>query len=236
MAASDASSARNAYLIGYNAILWLGWVAILVGLGTGVLVDVVKQDETLTDNESIYQALYSRVELLLKISQTAAVLEIVHCVVRLVPSSPVLTGFQVCSRLFVLWMITDLVPVTQKSPGVVLYLICWTVTEIIRYAYYVLNIIGNVPYPLLWCRYTFFFVLYPMGVAGELMTIWKALPVVKETGILSIQLPNVLNFSFSYYYFLIFVMICYIPIFPQLYFHMIAQRKKFIGAKAKKTE
>ena len=234
MAASDATSARNAYLIAYNAILWLGWVAILVGLGTGVLI--AKQHETLSDNESIYQALYSRVELLLKISQTAAVLEILHCVVRLVPSSPVLTGFQVCSRLFVLWMITDLVPATQKSPGVVLYLICWTVTEIVRYAYYVLNIIGNVPYPLLWCRYTFFFVLYPLGVAGELMTIWKALPVVKETGALSIQMPNILNFGFSYYYFLIFVIVCYVPGFPQLYFHMIAQRKKFIGAKAKKTE
>lgn len=60
-------------------------------------------------------------------------------------------------------------------------------------------------------RYTFFIVLYPMGVTGELLTIYAALPYVQKTGLYSVTLPNKYNFSFDYYTFLIIVMISYIP-------------------------
>lgn len=60
-------------------------------------------------------------------------------------------------------------------------------------------------------RYTFFIVLYPMGVTGELLTIYAALPYVQKTGLYSVTLPNKYNFSFDYYTFLIVVMISYIP-------------------------
>lgn len=61
------------------------------------------------------------------------------------------------------------------------------------------------------CRYTFFIVLYPMGVTGELLTIYAALPFVQKTGLYSVTLPNKYNFSFDYYTFLILVMVSYIP-------------------------
>lgn len=61
------------------------------------------------------------------------------------------------------------------------------------------------------CRYTFFIVLYPMGVTGELLTIYAALPYVQKTGLYSVTLPNKYNFSFDYYTFLILIMISYIP-------------------------
>lgn len=60
-------------------------------------------------------------------------------------------------------------------------------------------------------RYTFFIVLYPMGVAGELLTIYAALPYVQKTGLYSVTLPNKYNFSFDYYTFLILTMVSYIP-------------------------
>lgn len=60
-------------------------------------------------------------------------------------------------------------------------------------------------------RYTFFIVLYPMGVSGELLTIYGALPYVQKTGLYSVTLPNKYNFSFDYHTFLILVMISYIP-------------------------
>lgn len=53
--------------------------------------------------------------------------------------------------------------------------------------------------------------LYPMGVAGELLTIYAALPFVQKTGLYSVTLPNKYNFSFDYHTFLILVMISYIP-------------------------
>lgn len=61
------------------------------------------------------------------------------------------------------------------------------------------------------CRYTFFIILYPMGVAGELLTIYAALPYVQKTGLYSVTLPNKYNFSFDYYTFLILTMVSYIP-------------------------
>lgn len=60
-------------------------------------------------------------------------------------------------------------------------------------------------------RYTLFIVLYPMGVSGELLTIYAALPYVRRSGLYSISLPNKYNFSFDYHAFLILIMISYIP-------------------------
>ncbi len=115
-------------------------------------------------------------------------------------------------------------------------MVAWTVTEIIRYSFYTFSLLNHLPYLIKWARwsfsefivwlclvenyifcssnihrYTFFFVLYPMGVTGELLTIYAALPYVQKTGLYSITLPNKYNFSFDYHSFLILVMVSYIP-------------------------
>uniref|UniRef100_A0A1A8VGS3 Very-long-chain (3R)-3-hydroxyacyl-CoA dehydratase n=3 Tax=Nothobranchius TaxID=28779 RepID=A0A1A8VGS3_NOTFU len=77
-------------------------------------------------------------------------------------------------------------------------------------------------------RYNFFIVLYPLGVAGELLTIYAALPFVRRSGMYSMRLPNKYNVSFDYYYCLIIVMLSYIPLFPQLYLHMLRQRRRVL--------
>ena len=41
--------------------------------------------------------------------------------------------------------------------------LAWSITEVIRYAFYALNLFNAAPYILLWCRYTFFYILYPIG-------------------------------------------------------------------------
>lgn len=61
------------------------------------------------------------------------------------------------------------------------------------------------------CRYNLFIILYPLGVIGELMTIYAALPFVRRSGMYSMRLPNKYNVSFDYYYCLIIVMLSYIP-------------------------
>lgn len=53
--------------------------------------------------------------------------------------------------------------------------------------------------------------MYPLGVIGELMTIYAALPYVRKAGMYSLRLPNKYNVSFDYYYFLIIAMLSYIP-------------------------
>lgn len=60
-------------------------------------------------------------------------------------------------------------------------------------------------------RYNMFIVMYPLGVIGELLTIHVSLPYVRRSGMYSLRLPNKYNVSFDYYYFLIIVMLSYIP-------------------------
>lgn len=128
-------------------------------------------------------------------------------------------------------------PTGKVSPGLPLALLAWSVTEIIRYGYYAFNLVGAVPGILVMLRYTTFIVLYPIGVTGELLCFYWAQSYARTEKVWSVEMPNKYNATFSYLYFLWFVMLLYIPLFPQMYLHMFAQRKKVLGpassAKAK---
>ncbi|EDO30588.1 predicted protein, partial [Nematostella vectensis] len=206
------------YLVLYNAVLCLGWSIVLV-LGSLHWL-----------RHGTHVGLFSAISIPLYIFQTAAIMEVFHCAVGFVRSSVFLTGFQVASRLFLVWAILYSVPEVQDSIGVAAAVAAWSVTEVIRYLFYVCSLVSVLPYALQWCRYTFFFFLYPIGVTGELVAIYASLPFVQKSGIYSVALPNPLNVGFSYYFFLIAVMLSYIPIFPQLYFHMIGQRRKVLSS------
>uniref|UniRef100_A0AAY4C1A3 Very-long-chain (3R)-3-hydroxyacyl-CoA dehydratase n=1 Tax=Denticeps clupeoides TaxID=299321 RepID=A0AAY4C1A3_9TELE len=205
----------TAYLVIYNVIMTAGWLVIAVGLVRAYLA------------RGSYHGLYYSIEKPLKFFQTGALLEVGAA--GIVPSSVVLTGFQVMSRVFLTWAVTHSVIEVQSEDSVLLFVMAWTVTEIIRYSFYTFSLLNHLPYVIKWARYTFFIVLYPMGVTGELLTIYAALPYVQKTGLFSVTLPNKYNFSFDYYTFLILTMLSYIPLFPQLYFHMLRQRKKVLG-------
>ncbi|MBN3307426.1 very-long-chain (3R)-3-hydroxyacyl-CoA dehydratase 2 [Amia ocellicauda] len=207
----------TAYLVIYNVVMTAGWLVIAVGLVRAYLA------------KGSHHGLYYSIEKPLKFFQTGALLEILHCAVGIVPSSVVLTGFQVMSRVFLTWAVTHSVREVQNEDSVLLFVVAWTVTEIIRYSFYTFSLLNHLPYLIRWARYTLFIVLYPMGVTGELLTIYAALPYVQKTGLYSVTLPNKYNFSFDYYTFLILTMVSYIPLFPQLYFHMMRQRKKVLG-------
>nr|XP_022304852.1 very-long-chain (3R)-3-hydroxyacyl-CoA dehydratase 2-like isoform X1 [Crassostrea virginica] len=206
-----------AYLVAYNVLQMIGWTLLMFKLVYHMVM------------ERTVVGLYDEVSTFLNIFQTAAVLEILHCALGLVKSNVVLTAFQVFSRVFLTWAITYSVPSSQTSYGVFLFITAWTITEIIRYSFYFFNLLGGVPAIIVWCRYTFFIVLYPIGVTGELITVYSSLKEVQAKKLYFLQLPNAANVAFNYYYFLIFFMIMYIPIFPQLYTHMLAQRKKVLG-------
>jgi len=60
-------------------------------------------------------------------------------------------------------------------------------------------------------RYTFFTVLYPVGVTGELLCLYAAQSYVANKKMWSLEMPNKLNITFSYHYTLLFTMLLYIP-------------------------
>jgi len=211
------STIANIYLFLYNFVEVLGWSYLLYQLVTHYM------------SGRTTESLWPEVKLTLLIFQNAAVLEIVNVAIGVVKSNLILTTFQVLSRVLVVCGILLATPTAPLSPGLPLALLAWSVTEIIRYLYYALNIVGLVPYALVWCRYTFFIALYPIGITGELLCMYAAQKFVGETQLWSVSLPNKLNFTFSYHYFIIYCMLLYIPLFPQLYLHMFGQRKKVIG-------
>ena len=85
-------------------------------------------------------------------------------------------------------------------------------------------------------RYTLFYALYPIGVTGELLCCYASLDRISREKIFTLSMPNKYNLVFNFYFVLIMIMLSYIPLFPQLYFHMIAQRKKVIGGGGKRKE
>ncbi|MBP6732960.1 MAG: protein tyrosine phosphatase-like domain-containing protein [Chitinophagales bacterium] len=195
------------YLAAYNLVAFLFWGAF----GISFLLSLTTNGSWWLDRNTL---------LLLNIAQGMAILEVIHALLKWVKSPVGSTTAQVASRLLVL-VIIDLHHTVMGYPGLgrdvfvfgfMLITFAWTVTELIRYSFYFFTLFDKQPSILLWMRYSFFIVLYPLGVTGE----WAILltPVV-ITGF-------VLN---AYNVFLIPVAISYIYYFPVLYKYMWKQRK-----------
>ncbi|XVF05567.1 hypothetical protein REPUB_Repub05bG0183500 [Reevesia pubescens] len=115
----------------------------------------------------------------------------------------------------------------QEFPAVFITFFAWSLTEVIRYSHYALNIFGNCPSWLTYMRYTSFIVLYPMGRApGEMWLMYQALPFIKEKnlyGDFSAKLP------FSYYNFVKVILLIYPFLWLKLYLHLFKQRRSKLG-------
>lgn len=65
------------------------------------------------------------------------------------------------------------------------------------------------------------------SLAGEVLSLWHALPLVEKSKIFSFSLPNAWNIAFSYHYFLLFILIGLYPFGSWvMYSHMLRQRRK----------
>lgn len=215
------SIAVRRYLLAYNALQTIGWSHCLYRLFDYYLL----QDEA-------YRAkfpLWDCMKLIIGLYQNLAFLEIIHAFCGWVKSNPIITTFQVFSRIIVLMLVVAATPTAELSPGLPLAFFAWSITEIIRYSYYALNLVQLLPTILVYLRYTTFIVLYPIGVTGELLCFWWAQDYASKVTIWTLQMPNRFNLTFSYYAFLWIIMLLYIPLFPRLYMHMFNQRRKVLG-------
>ncbi len=52
----------------------------------------------------------------------------------------------------------------------------WSLTEVVRYTFYACTLLGTEPAPLLFLRYTLFYVLYPTGASSEALLIYATIP------------------------------------------------------------
>ncbi|XP_011505535.1 PREDICTED: very-long-chain (3R)-3-hydroxyacyl-CoA dehydratase hpo-8 [Ceratosolen solmsi marchali] len=214
------------YLLAYNFLQIIGWSYILYKLVNYYI-----------GNKDNNQTLWETVRFAVNIFQNAAILEILNSITGLVKSNPVITTFQVLSRVVVVCGVIQATPsnYAAASLGLPLALLAWSITEIIRYSYYFTSLVGFIPYFLTWLRYTTFIILYPIGVTGELLCCYDATKyAISNPNAWSYTLPNAWNFTFSYHYTLLFLILLYFPIFPYLYLHMISLRHKTLGTTNKK--
>lgn len=175
------------------------------------------------------KGLWDAVNPVVQICQAAQVLEVIHCVIRLVPSSPLQAIMQLSGRFFNLFLVLTFAPDARMSVGFPLLLAAWTISETTRYIYYAVNIYTYVPYLITWARYTFFIIAYPLGLTGELLTLFASLPTIKQSPYTKLELPNVGNISF-YPEIAVYAMVpIFLMAFFNLYFYMFAQRRKVLS-------
>ncbi|RKO93860.1 tyrosine phosphatase-like protein [Blyttiomyces helicus] len=145
--------------------------------------------------------------------QTGALVE----VSSLVKTPVTTTIMQVSSRILLVWGVCYPfnAPEVRENWAFSTMVAAWGITEVVRYLYYALNLVGSQPAWLLWCRYNFFFVLYPVGAGSEWILLLKALtPAYKMD-------PN-LAYVFAT------IAILYPPGLKNMYTYMMAQRRKYL--------
>ena len=172
----------------------------------------------------------------LALTQSLAVLEVVHSAVGITRSSFMTTFMQVFSRIFLVWAILYGVPASRTSWSVSLMVASWCLADVPRYMWYTLNQASpsRVPFALTYIRFSAFILMYLTGISGELITIWHGLDAIKADRPWSITMPNPWNVCFDFYWATLFVLALYIPGSPIMYTHMLKQRKKRLSGGDKK--
>jgi very-long-chain (3R)-3-hydroxyacyl-CoA dehydratase len=158
--------------------------------------------------------------------QMLSFVEVIHALLGLVRGSPVAALLQWTGRANVLYAVVLAIPEIKASIPAGAMLMAWALSEIIRYPWYAAQLKGTCPFWLTWLRYTMFIPLYPIGVLGEILSIYNALPVIEGKGMYSIRLPNAWNFGFDYAVFMKIVLALYPFLWWQLYAMLLAARSK----------
>ena len=65
---------------------------------------------------------------------------------------------------------------THTNPLYASMVLSWSLTEVVRYSFYACTLLGFEPRPLVFLRYTLFYVLYPSGASSEAFLILATLP------------------------------------------------------------
>ncbi|PSN66561.1 PTPLA-domain-containing protein [Corynespora cassiicola Philippines] len=203
-------SLKTTYLLGYNALSALLWFAVLGRVVSIGAKNGVRNGKVYRDTEEFC-----------RLTQSLAGLEVLHSLLGIVRAPLLTTLMQVASRFLLVWGIANNFPeTTQHSPAYSSMLVAWSVTEVIRYSYFVFVLSGNgVPALWTWLRYNTFLVLYPLGVASETWLIYQAIPSAS-------QIDE--KFGFALYA----ILATYVPGFYILFTHMLKQRTKIMRSKA----
>ena len=221
----------HGYLLLYNLIQSLGWTAVLASALRAVLLPASSNFGRTTNWQERLTTVYDHSSMFVKPFQILSLMETLHAVFGFVRSPVLPSVLQWMGRTHVLMCVTDSVMPLQKTTAAGVLILCWAITECVRYPCYALGILNATPKWLLYLRYTLFIPLYPLGAASEMKLMYDSIGFVKRVEMYYVHMPNVLNFAFDYSWFLYLVLVVYPFMFAQLYFYMFHQRRRKLKTK-----
>ncbi|KAI5949432.1 hypothetical protein KGF54_005667 [Candida jiufengensis] len=227
-------SVKKQYLLFYNGISALLWSYILynciIDLNNGFFPYSIND----TDDSCSLDYDYDINKIVFKCNSTQdiiphkfiiitqifnSILELLHSIIGLVPSPIGTLLLQSFARLIIMIGICLVIPESPANYNILIFsslIFAWSTTEIIRYGFYFLKLKNKqVPYWLIWLRYSAFFILYPLGLISESLTVYNSYDIIRN------RLPGYSNF-------LKFALPLYLPGFLYLYNYMIKQRQKVL--------
>lgn len=224
--AAPPSAAKNTYLLAYNAVsaaLWAGVLYQTINIATHE-VSVARKSSAFFGGQNSLGAIktglssgkvFAGLDQYTRMVQSLAGLEVLHSLTGIVRAPFVTTLMQVASRFLLVWLIALPFPqTTQHNPAYTTMLVAWSVTEVIRYSYFVFNLSGvGVPALWTWLRYNTFLVLYPMGIASECWLVYSAIPAAAKVRE---------EFSWGLWA----ILAIYVPGSYVLFSHMLRQRRR----------
>ena len=108
-------------------------------------------------------------------------IEIFHSMIGLVPTPIPTLLLQSFARLIIMVGICVVIPESLANYDITVFsglTLAWSITEVIRYGFYVIKMFGiATPYWLVWLRYSAFLVLYPLGLVCESTTVFNSYDV-----------------------------------------------------------
>lgn len=218
---------KKVYLIMYNLFQFVGFMYILIVIGIRYY----------RDGTSSMAGTYEAVGNAFKFVQLLQYMEVMHPIFGYTKGGVLVPLMQVSGRAFILFAMIDHEPRMMTKPVVFYLFIIWSVIEIVRYPYYLTQLMKVELSFLTWLRYSLWIPLYPLGVLCEGVIILRNIPYFEETKRLSLAMPNKYNFAFHMptfmYLYLIFL------IFPGIFYimtHMQTIRAKKLGGRRKKVD
>ncbi|KAI9593227.1 tyrosine phosphatase-like protein [Syncephalis fuscata] len=173
-----------------------------------------------SNTEAIWTS-YSVISSWVQLLTLTACLEIAHAGFGLVKAGVATTAMQTLVRFLVVMLISRNLGAAevQQHWSYTMMAITWSISEIVRYFYYIFNATdAGPPLTLTWCRYSLFYVLYPIGAFGEAMQIYTGLNYIKA------------DYGFVSYVAAIAILMYYPFGLWGMYNYMRKQRKRYLTA------
>lgn len=176
------------YLVIYNLCQFVGFIYVLAIMG-------IRYSR---DGPDFMKETYAAVGSPLKFIQLLQFLEVMHPLFGYTKSSTLVSFLQVGGRGFVLFFMIDAEPRMQTKPVVFYLFLIWSIIEIVRYPYYITQLLNIEISFLTWLRYTLWIPLYPLGFVCEGIIILRNIPYFEETQKFTVSLPNTYNFALHF--------------------------------------